>query len=220
MRPLGAWDGPRTEKDQRRSRWAFKAPWSSTLDLLERELAYLDAGDVVIEADFREQDLRLDGAPRSNARQPVDPGVRISFDSKHGPLVYAADTCAFWQHNVRSIALGLEALRAVDRYGITRRAEQYTGWKQIGGSPSSALVPPAPLTRHRAAEILADAAYPRFAAYGGHARPSYVRDILDGTLSLSGVALSAQRTTHPDTGGSADAFQRVQDAIAVLRGGR
>jgi hypothetical protein len=44
-------------------------------------------------------------------------------------LVYATDACDFWQHNVRSIALGLEALRAVDRYGISRRGEQYAGYR-------------------------------------------------------------------------------------------
>ena len=44
-------------------------------------------------------------------------------------LVYATDCCMFWQHNLRSIALGLEALRAVDRYGISRRGEQYAGFR-------------------------------------------------------------------------------------------
>lgn len=44
-------------------------------------------------------------------------------------LVYATDVCEFWQHNIRSIALGLEALRAVDRYGISRRGEQYAGFR-------------------------------------------------------------------------------------------
>lgn len=44
-------------------------------------------------------------------------------------LVYATDACQFWQHNVRSIALGLEALRAVDRFGISRRGEQYAGFR-------------------------------------------------------------------------------------------
>jgi hypothetical protein len=44
-------------------------------------------------------------------------------------LVYATDACEHWQHNVRSIALGLEALRAVDRYGISRRGEQYAGFR-------------------------------------------------------------------------------------------
>jgi hypothetical protein len=37
-----------------------------------------------------------------------------------------------WRDNVRAIALGLEALRTVDRYGITHKAEQYTGVKALG----------------------------------------------------------------------------------------
>ncbi len=53
-------------------------------------------------------------------RAAIDPAKR---------LVYATDACEFWQHNVRSIALGLEALRAVDRYGISRRGEQYAGFR-------------------------------------------------------------------------------------------
>ena len=114
--------------------------WSATLDLLDRELYYLDAENVVIQADFTERDLRIDGTVRANARQPGHPGIRIAFESMHGPLTYATDSCEFWQHNVRSIALGLEALRAVDRYGVTRRGEQYTGWLQIeaGGTTSVA----------------------------------------------------------------------------------
>jgi hypothetical protein len=110
------------------------------LDLLESELRKLGAGSVVIGAAFREQDLRQDGMPRSDARAPSHPGVELSFDSRHGRLVYATDTCLDWQHNVRSIALGLEALRAVDRYGITERGQQYAGFKALpaGDGPSAA----------------------------------------------------------------------------------
>jgi hypothetical protein len=51
--------------------------------------------------------------------------------------VYATDVCERWEHNVRAIALGLEALRAVDRHGITRRGEQYAGFKALPpGGPS------------------------------------------------------------------------------------
>jgi hypothetical protein len=137
FRPLPTWPHHATPADKRRSRSTFKASWQNTLDLLDRELRYLKASNVILGANFREQDLRLDGLPRSNAREPVHPGIEISFDSPHGRLVYATDSCERWEHNVRSIALGLEALRAVDRFGITRRGEQYAGWKQLGaGGPS------------------------------------------------------------------------------------
>lgn len=137
FRPLPVWPYPATRA--RRSRYTFKAPWSNTLSLLQREVGNLRGTNIVLGAGFREADLRLDGMPRAGAKEPGHPGIEISFDSRHGRLVYATDVCERWEHNVRSIALGLEALRAVDRYGITRRGEQYAGWKQLGsgtGAPS------------------------------------------------------------------------------------
>jgi hypothetical protein len=41
--------------------------------------------------------------------------------------------------NVRAIALALEALRKVDRYGVTKRGEQYAGWKALP-SPNDAIL--------------------------------------------------------------------------------
>lgn len=137
FRPVAIWPHAETPRHKRRSRYTFKASWQNTLDLLDRELRHLKATNVILGAGFREQDLRLDGLPRSNAKEPGHPGIEISFDSPHGRLVYATDSCERWEHNVRSIALGLEALRAVDRFGITKRGEQYAGWKQLGAGSSS-----------------------------------------------------------------------------------
>lgn len=138
FRPLPTWPYPETPASERRSRYAFKAPWSNTLDLLYHEIVMIGGSNAVIGAAFREADLRLDGLPRSGARAPSHPGIELSFDSAHGRLVYATDVCERWEHNVRSIALGLASLRAVDRYGITRRGEQYAGWRQIeSGGPSA-----------------------------------------------------------------------------------
>jgi hypothetical protein len=50
---------------------------------------------------------------------------------------FAVDKFATWQDNLRAIALGLEALRKVDRYGITKNSEQYTGWKQLEAGPAA-----------------------------------------------------------------------------------
>lgn len=131
FRPLTAWGQLETPANQRKSRWTFKASWQNTINLLNYELVTLGASELVIEADFRESDIRLDGLPKANARQPSFPGVRLSFESKMGPLQYQTDQYEFWQHNIRGIGLGLEALRAVARYGITQRNQQYTGWLQL-----------------------------------------------------------------------------------------
>lgn len=134
FRPLPTWPHPVTR--DRRSRSTFKASWRNTLELLTHELAMLEAevGTLILGAGFREEDLRLDGLPRANAKDPLHPGIELSFSTPRSPtgrLVYATDVCERWEHNVRSIALGLEALRAVDRYGITRRGEQYAGFREL-----------------------------------------------------------------------------------------
>lgn len=120
----------------------FKVAWNKVLNDLESELEFLDADEVILSVGLNESDIRLDGWPRANAN-PWHPGIIISFGSKFGPLRYLCDEYEetwygaklnSYQANLRAISLGLAALRAVDRYGITRRGEQYTGWKQLTGS--------------------------------------------------------------------------------------
>lgn len=115
----------------------FSATWSATRTLLARELRALVARNVALEIDVPEGSIRLDGELKANARAN-SPAVRLAFDSKHGPLVYATDRFWSWQDNIRAIALGLEALRKVDRYGITRRGEQYAGWKALPAGSAAA----------------------------------------------------------------------------------
>lgn len=144
IRPLGTWTDPVTKNRASSSR--FRASWQSTLDLLARETEMLGAPLVVMQIDVTEGDLRRDGMLRAGAKVNF-PGVRVSFDSKHGPLTYATDAydrqysgdMPGWQANVRALALALEALRAVDRYGVTKRGEQYCGWLAIeaGGSKTT-----------------------------------------------------------------------------------
>lgn len=137
FRPLPTWPHPVTPLSKRRGPSTFRVGFNDTLGLLEQELWYLRGANVVIGAGFQEGDIRLDGMPRANARPMVHSGVELSFDSKHGRLTYATDVCERWEHNLRSIALGLEALRAVNRYGVTRRGEQYAGWQQLtAGGPT------------------------------------------------------------------------------------
>jgi hypothetical protein len=205
FRPL-QWHGPTTPASERRSFYSFRASWPNTLELLQRELGYLEARDVVIEADFGESDLRQDGWPRANARQPSHPGIRIAFTSKHGPLIYATDAYANWQHNVRAIALGLEALRAVDRYGITRTGEQYTGWRQIADRPHI----PTTDERTEAARLIRDLA--------GETGGGLLTGIRDDPELRRKYVRRASRVTHPDTGGSAREFAALQAAVAILEG--
>ena len=133
FKPLHQWSGPRTES---RKRASFKAGWLKTLNALEYELSKLHAKDVVIQIEDAEgiKGIRNDGSYRnvSERYQPTKPGVILTFESPKGNISMPCDRYDFWQDNLRAIALSLEALRAVDRYGVTRGNEQYRGWTQIG----------------------------------------------------------------------------------------
>lgn len=179
FRPIDVWPG---ELSRHRTRSQFSARWGQTVTLLERELAHLDARNAIFQIAVGERDLRLDGMPRANAR-PDHPGVILAFDSKHGPIKFAVDTYTSWEDNVRAIALAMEALRKVDRYGVTKRGEQYTGWKALPAStdPADSLQ-----TREQAQSYLDE-------HYGGDLRRALME-------------------THPDRGGDPAEFRRVMRA--------
>lgn len=205
LKPIVRWPGEMTAATKRRYS-PFEAGMSSTLETLNRELRELQAHSTVLQIALRDQDFRLDGYPRANSR-PDHPGVILSFDSrKIGPgLSYPCDTFLDWQSNLRAIALALEALRKVDRYGVTARGEQYAGFKAIG----SGIALPAQMSVEEAIRFVASAA----------------EIDVDGLLAerrmggddLAAVAYRlAARKLHPDRGGSTADFQRLQDAKRVL----
>ena len=85
LRPISAWPWAETRQ---RTRSPFSAQWSQTMKLLERELAHLGARALVLEADFRESDLRVtDGWPRADAR-PASHRVILNYQSKQSTLRY------------------------------------------------------------------------------------------------------------------------------------
>src|SRR5260370_5130150 len=128
-RPLPAvWPtGKRTPASEGRSS-PFRASYSDTLRLLSYELNQLEAREpIVAEAGYQGHEIRLDGLPRRGAL-PQDPAIILSFGSRFGPLRYGCDSYDEHDATLRAIARSLEALRAVDRYGVSKRGEQYAGW--------------------------------------------------------------------------------------------
>ncbi len=127
FRPLKEWRGKKTLS---RKSSPFSSSYGQTLDLLEQELRHLKAKDIVIECAFELKQIRNDGWPYSSAN-PSSPEVIVSFESPKGSLRIPCDKFTHYLANLRAIALSLEALRKVDRYGITVGGEQYRGWAQL-----------------------------------------------------------------------------------------
>lgn len=197
LRPIERWPGKLTAN---RVSSQFSAPWRATLDLLDRELWHLGPAGrnapAVLQIAMREQDFRLDGMPRANAR-PEHPGVILAIDSTKGPLSFPCDRFVTWQDNLRAIALSLEALRKIDRYGITPNAEQYTGWKKLAANAS----PTGPSAADSEMVILSYADLPI-----GEATP------------LDQAYRRARANAHPDRrGGDRTAWDAVEAAAAALR---
>lgn len=206
FRPIDQWPGTPTRSAQS-SR--FKSAWSQTLKLLEFELNQLRAKNIVVEGYFTFGQIRNDGWPKSTAR-PSKPGVVLSFNPGRpgmtGRMVMPCDRFNDWEANLRAIALTLEHLRAVERYGVTtERAEQYTGWLKL---PAASAISEA----EQHAEILM-----RFSAITNTTKDA----ILSSADEFERIWKAASRQTHPDAGGKADDFRQViiaRDRIRVLKG--
>lgn len=125
----------------------FTAAWRDTQALLEREIWHLGAQRLVIEMAVREQDLRVDGMLRANARPEHQGVAAVLLGTERGDLRLAARLVgsqggayegreAGWQANVRAIALTLESLRRIERYGTTPENQQYDGFRALPASTS------------------------------------------------------------------------------------
>ena len=200
LAPIDSW--PQLLTDDRT--WdRFSVGWTDTLWLLEREIDQLGGENVVIKMAVRPQDIRRNGRLRANARTEEHPGVIVCFDSRFGHLTYPCDTFNRWQANVRAIALALEALRKVDRYGVSKRGEQYSGFGQLPPAGGSS----AEMDLQTAAEIIVDAAQVEIA-------PQHITTNLSTYRSVRREAL---RYTHPDSfNGQEERFKIVNRATAVL----
>ncbi|TWS20804.1 molecular chaperone DnaJ [Tsukamurella asaccharolytica] len=207
LRPIEAWPGSLT-RDRKVS--PFTANWSITLDQLDRELWHLgprnrgnaDNAPAVLQIAMREQDFRLDGLPRANSR-PEHPGVILNVDAtRQGALSFPCDRFTDWRDNLRAIVLGMEALRKLDRYGITPGDRQYTGWKQLGAGTAAVE---AGMSRAEAAKVL----------YLGSGVPEPI--ILRDPEAAAKAHRAARAAAHPDRhGDDRTNWDRVEEAATVL----
>lgn len=208
VRPLTTWPGDLTPAHKRKDS-QFAAPLATTVALLTRELRCLGARHPVLEVAIPAEQWRLDGRPRAQAKAE-HPGVVLSLPATNvGPLRYATDIFTTWQDNLRAIALSLEALRKVDRYGVTRRGEQYQGFRALPGG--SAVAVERGMSREDAALVLVNHAVP-----GSVHRDAYVRSVLDSPDRARAVFRDAAHNAHPDKGGTTEAFQQVEQAARIL----
>jgi hypothetical protein len=138
---INHWPGKLREPYQR-TKAPFKSGHTDTLKLLERELRSIAAECPVVQLALGPGQFTQDGRPYYRAT-PVHPGVIVSFSKpirlvgetkpRKVPLAFPADRFTTWETNLRAVAIALEDLRRIDRYGVTQTSEQYTGFKALPG---------------------------------------------------------------------------------------
>lgn len=187
----------------------FKANWGSTIALLAAELRHLGARDVVLRLAVRDDQIRGDGGVFAKARIQ---NAAVILECKVGPdrLSFPCDRFNWWEDNVRAIALALEALRKVDRYGV-RAGKQYEGFKALP-SGDWGSVELQPLTPARAAARMLT-----LAECDEDDQEELVEIIVRDSLEARFWLRCAQVKVHPDhQGGSTVLFQELQQIKQVL----
>lgn len=139
----------------------------------------LSIDDIVISTNLT---LRLDGFPRSDQREPADPGAAVYWRAGDATRCMAIDRYDRVADNLAAIAATLDAMRAIERHG--------------------------------GAEVL-DRAFTGFTALPAPESWRAVLGVAPGPTTFAAVEQCYRRArakAHPDAGGDADLFNRVQRA--------
>jgi hypothetical protein len=187
--------------------------FEDTWQLLQTELRHVGAREVTLFTMHSKEDIRVDGKLRSDTRTPSHPGVILQFDKYAGydeatkqsnfvQLRFPCDTFNGWKTNVRAIALALEALRKVDRYGVTTGA-QYAGYKALAAGDVD-------LTPELAADFIARSA-------GMGSIPGIAASVIANVGGFGAIVYkSAAKVLHPDKGGNPEEFKRLEKAWRIV----
>ncbi|WP_328856865.1 molecular chaperone DnaJ [Williamsia herbipolensis] len=204
IRPIHQWP---TQLSTHRSRGPFNnVAWGSTSELLRKELRALGGGrqaPIVLEVAVTPDQLRKDGGGLYAGVTPQHPGVILNIDADVGKLSYPCDTFTHWEHNVRAIAIALESIRRITRYGVGETGQWYRGFAQL-----TAATPGAPtFTVDEAITFLAATAE--------------LDESFDPSLTISSTAQLYRRAcavAHPDKPtGNRQVWERVEAAAKTLR---
>jgi hypothetical protein len=111
----------------------FKCTFAQARDGIIHELKLLRAGRVVISTNVP---LRQDGMPYAGLANPKDPGAAVYFYYQNRQLVLACDRWANVTDNLRAIEKAVEAMRGLDRWGVSDMLDRaFTGFTALPPPP-------------------------------------------------------------------------------------
>jgi hypothetical protein len=105
---------PRTESNKiKRAQFKDRSVFVARKEL-EFEVRRFGGRDLIISSNL---ELKLDGTPRSNQRQPTDKGVAVFFERKGESMALACDVYSTVEDNLWALVRTLDALRQIERDG-------------------------------------------------------------------------------------------------------
>lgn len=127
--------------------------------------------------------LRRDGLPYANQPGLDDPGIAVYFTYKNKQMCFACDKYTKVEANMRAIQLTISAIRGIERWGASDMMERaFTGFAALPDKSSESW--------WDVLEVRRDAS----------------RDAIEASYRRK------RSEHHPDKGGEAEQFQRVQRA--------
>jgi hypothetical protein len=166
----------------RRETARFKTSFAAARDELRREVDRLGGRNLIVSTNIP---LRNDGLPYASYKKLDDEGVAIYFTYKTKPMSFACDRWNRVEHNMQAICKTIDALRGIARWGSGDMLEAaFTGFAQL----------PPPIAGEE---------------------PWYVVLNVDPDSEYEDVRKAYQwerSDNHPDKGGDAAKFDRVQRA--------
>lgn len=110
-----------------RSRFSDKY-FSTVRDFLLKEVDKLGGTEIVLSTNI---ELRQDGLPYANRRQPDDRGIAVYFKLNKKDVSLACDKWIKIEHNIYAIAMHIDALRAQDRWGVGTLEQAFMGYTTL-----------------------------------------------------------------------------------------
>lgn len=119
------------ERTTRRESSMFKQTFDKTQRFLREEIRRLNATDLVVSTNLR---TRTDGGIYASDMDKLidDPGVAIYFKYKGKEISICCDKYRKVWENIYAIAKGIEALRGMDRWGVSDFLDRaFTGFQAL-----------------------------------------------------------------------------------------
>lgn len=162
---------------------------SNTNELL-RQIRMMGGQDIIISSNVP---VRQDGQPYADAARRIirDSGVAVYFIRKRQPVCFACDRWESPAANIRAIAMTIEALRGIARWGSAEMLDRaFSGYLAL---PAPAVTP-APRSWR---EIM-----------------GYDDDFMPDLRDVRVIYLDRCKSYHPDGGGTHDLMAEVNRAWA------